>query len=110
MNKLILFVMLLALNNNANAEPRLADYQKVKNENWFMPYISGVSSGYSWANAFLRSDNKQPLFCNPSKVPMNALNYADLLDTYIHDHPGLAADIPIDLILGKALVEAFPCK
>jgi hypothetical protein len=110
MNKLILLVMLLALGNYANAEPLLGDYQKDKDQSWFLPYISGVSSGYSWANAFLENDHKTPLFCLPPKLSMNAANDADLLDTYIHNHPSMPTYTPLNLILGKALIEAFPCK
>jgi hypothetical protein len=78
-------------------------------------YISGVASGLAWANAELRSMNRQPLYCAPENLPMNFENYRDLIDGYITK---LAKTVPQEKLdkffaggaLLRALIKAFPCE
>lgn len=100
----------------ASAAPTSADilfekYEKLKNEAWVKLYLGGVGSGYSWANAILRTKGEAPLYCEPTKLALQPDNYLQILNTFLSKNPREPLQgTPIDLILGYALQDAFPCN
>ena len=96
---------------NACAEPRMSQFAKMKTVESFKFYLEGVGSGFSWYNVFIVQKGGEPIFCEPENMSLNHLNYINLIEHYSKTFPKLSSDdMPVNMILLYALVEAFPCK
>lgn len=87
-------------------------YESVKDDNVFKLYINGVGEGYSWANVFLKREDRPPLYCPPETMPLTPDNYLYILSSFIKRdrRTPLKPNFPLEMLLMKALQEAFPCK
>jgi len=98
----------------ANAEPRIKDYKRIKDTEIFKSYILGVGVGIEWANTELSIQGQSPLYCAPGKLAITTENFLQILQDYIEKKTeiikSLGPDLPIGLLLLKALQDAFPCK
>ena len=110
--------LLLAMATPAFASFTLANYQKEKAAGPLgtpsLMYLVGVGDGYATMNVALQVlRQQQPFYCQPS-IPLNAQNYAALLDKQIAKRTGTVAayntEWDIAMILLDALEETFPCK
>ena len=94
------------------AEPRVKDYDHLKDMPEFKTYIGGVGTGFAWANANLQFRGQKPLYCQPEKISLEWANYLQILDRKMKDDDYLKR-IPSDRFLGlvllRALQEIFPC-
>ena len=75
--------------------------------------IMGINSGLMYANNELKHSNKERLYCQPSKLKLNAKMLIAFLDTEIDNYiqKGIAVDVvPIGMLLVKSLKKNFPCN
>jgi len=72
-------------------------------------WIDGVFSGLEAANGFSKVAGKPPLLCLPPKMAMTNDQILSVLDLYLAAHK-TPMDMPVDIVLLKALREAFPCS
>jgi hypothetical protein len=108
---LAIFGLVLGFVFSANAEVRFGDYYMAKNLEWFKFYISGVGSGFGWANVQLHARGLPPLYCQPDKLGLNADNLLKILDDYIEQKKDqLKPDLPVEMLLLQGLKETFPCN
>ena len=100
--------------SSANAELRIKDYKRIKDTEIFKTYILGVGVGVEWANTVVSNRGQSPLYCAPGKLAITTENFLQILQDYIEKNPEiikpLGPDLPIGLLLLKALQDAFPCK
>jgi len=95
----------------ARAEYTVKQFRELKENPAFQFYILGVGTGFKWANAHLKNEKRPQLFCEPDKLALNGENFMDLLTGYIeHYKPVIKDDWTVELMLLRALEEAFPCK
>ena len=94
------------------AEPRVKDYDQLKDLPEFKTYIGGVGTGFAWANAYLQLRGQKPLYCQPEKISLEWGNYLQVLDRKLKDDDYMK-QVPLDRFLGlvllRALQETFPC-
>ena len=74
-------------------------------------YLNAVGNGMSWSNTQLRSEGRDPLYCEPASFAMNGDNYIQIVDNFVAGlpPPALPGDTPVEMLLVKALVKNFPC-
>jgi hypothetical protein len=72
-------------------------------------FLSGLGTGFSWANTALQLDNKPRLYCVPAKIALTADQEFDVLRRYVEGNPAFA-DKPVGAVLLFALRDAFPCR
>jgi hypothetical protein len=82
------------------------DYEK--KDNSVLLYIEGAYEGYSWASIMAQRNGGNFLFCPPSKLSITSNQLLSIIDAYTSDHAE-AFKYPVELILGYALVYAYPC-
>ena len=71
--------------------------------------LLGVSSGFTWANAFLTTVRKeQPMFCPPPPLVLTASQLLDVLRRSTAQNPTLTGQ-PWEFVLLASLVNKFPC-
>jgi hypothetical protein len=81
-------------------------------------YVTGVGSGFSWANDWLKGHKFPLMFCIPDQLPINGSDYIRMVDRQIEQlrpKPGGSSfdfdnRMFIGLLLQHALIEAFPCR
>jgi hypothetical protein len=103
-------VILLTIAGQLNAEPNSADAlsQLDKGDTNVALILYGYATGYGWANAELRYDNKPRLYCEPEEfIPTIDQNIL-ILREFIKRHPTYA-QAPAGLGLLEAYKEMFPC-
>jgi hypothetical protein len=74
-------------------------------------YLGAVGEGMSWSNTQLRSEGRDPLYCEPTRLAMNGENYIQIIDDFVAELPPpvLPNNTPVEMLLVKALVKDFPC-
>lgn len=71
--------------------------------------LGGYTEGFMWTNSYLEKVRKEaPLFCPPTKLPLDAELAASILERYVRDQPKAAKD-PVGLTLLLAFQRTFPC-
>ncbi len=70
-------------------------------------YLTGVVSGYIWANANNAAKKIPLLFCQPPPVTAN-IEIVKMLDEEL-GQINVTDDYPAELVLLQALVRAYPC-
>lgn len=70
-------------------------------------YITGVASGYIWANSQIAQAHGRLLFCQPPPVRAD-LDYRQIIDDEIGE-PYVTPDYPVELLLLAGLARKFPC-
>ncbi len=74
-------------------------------------YVVGVGRGIFWANVTLGTLKKEPLFCMPGTLALDAGIIESLLDQGIREEgKRLGDEASIELILTRAFVSRFPCE
>ena len=74
-------------------------------------FVNGAADGYSWANIDAEGNWGKQFFCPPEHMAVSMDNYLDMLDEYIKRNKSwLADDTPIQPIMIKSLIDAFPCE
>jgi hypothetical protein len=71
-------------------------------------FLSGVYDGFSVADAAMRDDHKERLFCAPDELSMTNDQLNSILAVYVEKHK-VHMDWPVSLYLLTALQEVFPC-
>lgn len=97
---------------NANAEMTAAQYKQwahADNNSIYAAYINGTINALGWANGDLVSKKRPPLFCPPQNLVIGNQTVYPLLDEFFTNHPGISDDLPIGLLILRALQGAFPC-
>jgi hypothetical protein len=97
---------------NASAEMTAAQYKKwahSDNDSTYSAYITGTINALGWANGDLLAKKRAPLFCPPQNLAIGNQNVYPLLDEFFTNHPGISDDLPIGLVILRALQGAFPC-
>jgi hypothetical protein len=87
---------------------------------FFNLYIKGIGDGFVWFNTLLQTTKRDPLYCTPEKLGINAQNYQQVLESYL---PTLNAkahwpmgtwksveDVSVGFVLLEALMDGFPCN
>jgi hypothetical protein len=90
----------------------LGQYNEARNDErqwaYVKEYLNGLGDGMSVSSAALIQQNRVPLYCLPKEKVLNHDDYINLLDTFIAENPFLP-ELPIESILLKSLITAFPC-
>ena len=75
------------------------------------PFIGAVGNAYDSANDFLKVQGRPPLFCAPRLPYLNALDYEQIIDTYLKKYPGVKKDrsTSLSVVMLDALQDAYPC-
>jgi hypothetical protein len=94
------------------AQYYVTNYNDVKNNDEFIIFVNGVGEGLAVANAKLRSNNQNMLYCAPTKLVLKSANYMDILNREIkrNYHKYKATNAHIELILLYGLENTFPCQ
>jgi hypothetical protein len=74
-------------------------------------YLSAAGDAFTQANAALEHDKRQPLYCAPSTVTLNADNYRAMIDKKLadtFDHSS-TDQMTVGLLLLNAMRQTFPC-
>ena len=102
------FIPLMA--SFADAEWTVKEYKSMKHTDMFREYITGFGRGTYWANVQLQQTGNSPLYCQPSKLPLSAENYLNILDRYLAENKDkIKPDAIIEFLLLKGLIDTFPC-
>lgn len=104
-------VWLLCLFPSITFAMPLSKYLKSKKTPITETYVIGVAQGLSWANAAILAGGGKPLFCEPSSLRLNGLNYISILDDeigYVTDK-AIKEDIDIESILLHGMQKVFSC-
>ena len=94
-------IILIALSFLCSIKPTYAitvkEYELVKKADldWTEDYINAVGVGIFWSNAMLWEQEKQRLYCSPSKLSLNG---------------GYTKESPVEMILLFGLIRTFPCS
>jgi hypothetical protein len=72
-------------------------------------YVLGVMAGAGAANAYLNSQGKPMLYCQPGGLAITAPQAGDILERLVEKFPA-TKDIPVYTELLDALIDVFPCK
>jgi hypothetical protein len=80
-------------------------------------HLSGIGAALVLANAALELQQQKPLYCQPPKLPLNAGNLMQLLDSEAKKYrANLPKDrlanfesTPVEVVLLQVLKEMFPC-
>ena len=72
-------------------------------------WLDGAYGGLTAANGFLVAAGKPPLLCQSSKMAMTNDQILSVLDLYLAAHK-TRSDTPVNIVLLRALREAFPCS
>lgn len=111
-NLLLCLALFLSLSAEAK-RMSLADFQKGKDQAVMIYYINGVGQGYLYANAYLLSEGRPPIYCQPMGLTLIGFNYLLLLESEIKN-PSIAGaypdDTPVEAILLNALLKNFQCN
>jgi len=108
-------IILIALSFLCSIKPTYAitvkEYELVKKADldWTEDYINAVGVGIFWSNAMLWEQEKQRLYCSPSKLSLNAGNYIRILEEEIQNG-GYTKESPVEMILLFGLIRTFPCS
>lgn len=111
---------LVAFSGSLSAEITVKDYRRIMNSkdktqvDVLTAYLSGLGSGFSWANARTIYIGRQPLYCQPVKLAVQTDNYIDILNRQINDEAAATteADLAerfIEQVLLDGLQKTFPC-
>jgi hypothetical protein len=107
---LILGAALAAFSLTAMGGVDVGKYKSMSHEDQGLRlYISGISTGFLWANAALMSDHQPALFCQPASLMMNVENDIAMLDAQIANGKE-QSDSPIGMVLLIAYKATFPCR
>jgi hypothetical protein len=71
-------------------------------------YLTGLGDGISISSAALVQQDRAPLYCLPKEKVLNHEDYIRLLDTFIAEN-SFIPELPIESIVMKSLIRAFPC-
>lgn len=104
-----IFFLLVIVFQPAHSEIALKSFNTAKNNPTYRLYIGGVGVGLSWANIRMATKGIPPLYCQPESLALNSDNYISFIEQAVAKEPDLHQDMPIELILLDALVDAFPC-
>ncbi len=113
--KTILFCTLLIMTFSgwANADITISQYRERKDTSDMKAHIWGIQNAFGWANARLKLQNKQPLYCEPAKVTMTFEDLTFMIDeeaASLDKQGKLKPDTAIALLLLLRLQEKFPCQ
>jgi hypothetical protein len=104
--------VLLALTPPASAYETVKDFRYEKREDFKALnkiYLSGISSGLQYYNAYLVSKNQPPAFCLPGKLALTDEQAEDIMLRWVDESPKYRNTLPIALSLQSGLTETFPC-
>jgi hypothetical protein len=74
-------------------------------------YLMGAGNAYIVANASARTKNQPQLYCQPSDLTLNALNYLDIFEKELaRDLPDAVRNYGDEGVLLFGLQRTFPCK
>ena len=86
-------------------------YLSDKNGSSFDDYITGVGKGIFWSNISMDIKFQKRLYCSPSKLILNGINYRQILDAQIKKMNRNDDDKNyIEGVLLLGLVNTFPCN
>lgn len=76
-------------------------------------YFIGALESYGWANAWLRLHSRDPMYCPPPQLALNAENAMHFVDSIIDAKvigtSPIAPDMAVDMLLLDTLTRQFPC-
>jgi len=109
---LIAMSMIIFVPFRSLADMSLGQYKKMKGTEFVTAYVGAVGFAYVHANAALTHRKQPSLYCQPSKLSLNAANYQDILDKEVKEkaHIFNSPDIAIEMILLFGLIRTFPCE
>ncbi|HEY9136196.1 MAG TPA: hypothetical protein VIM85_10425 [Pseudomonadales bacterium] len=111
MKTLCIFLILLPC--IANAEVTLKMYKEMKNEQFILSYVWGLTKGMVYVATINESKGGNVLFCPPDEYVFTGNNAIKLLDQEISGPLKIqkySDDTPIELIYLYALEKKFPCN
>jgi hypothetical protein len=107
----LIAAVLLAISMGSSAMS-LGQYNEARSDErqWahVKEYLNGLGDGMTVSSAALIQQGRVPLYCLPKEKVLNHDNYISLLDTFITANAFLP-ELPIESILLKSLISAFPC-
>lgn len=74
----------------------------------FQAYLAGAYDGFGWANATLREDGQDLLFCQPTSLGLSIVDMEAALNSYMIGQDALL-DYPVNMLALFALRARFPC-
>jgi hypothetical protein len=111
---ILLICVLFSTQASANITVKVYEEDKAAGgDEWKLTqvYIDGIGAGFQSANASLRANKQQPLFCQPTHFITTSENLLHILDQQIAK--GSLAPMPddalIELVLLVGLQKMFPC-
>jgi len=94
----------------AHAQVTVREYLESKDSEVTYSFITGIVTGYLWANGALVTKHGSPLFCQPVKLSLSGRTYLHILDQAIKADPKLIYEnAPVALALLEGLKKTFPC-
>ncbi|PNG50410.1 MULTISPECIES: hypothetical protein [unclassified Variovorax] len=112
-----------ALSISATAEVLASEYQaamqSARDKPAMLLYISGVGTGFGWANETNTYNKVRPLYCQPETLSMNAQNFTQILDARLakvtaeNRAIGKSTDMTklhAEFELLRGLEQTFPCQ
>jgi hypothetical protein len=95
----------------ASAEMTLGEYKAVRkqSESAAEAWITAAENAYAWANAALKQNGAQPLYCAPDAFDMSPEALLGFFTRYVELN-GVTDDVYLALIVLLALQERFPCQ
>lgn len=94
----------------ATATEILRSYADATDEGkrWLVGYMTGLVTGYGWANAALKAQGDTPLYCMPKGRELADEDVVSLVRGAIRNDPQLGLR-PFGMTLMVALNRRFPC-
>jgi hypothetical protein len=71
--------------------------------------IMGNYGGLTWSNAYLASNHRPLIYCQPLNLTLTAPQLIDMLQHKVNEDSDLKNG-PVGAVLLQALLEKFPCK
>ena len=107
-----LAVLWLAMSTAANADDMsVGDFKANRNNPATHEYVAGVGEGMDFLNHRAEKLGREPIFCVPKNLKLNAANYMNIVDVEILRDPRKNGVLmPIVSVMVDGLIRTFPCK
>ncbi len=112
MKRLLSVLLVLTIHTESFADDMsVSDFLRNRNKATTIEYVAGMGEGMDFLNYRAQRMGRDPLFCTPTALKINADNFMSILDNQIASDPQKYRGLmPLANVMVDGLMRTFPCK
>lgn len=112
MKRISTALLVLAIPTGSFADDMsVSDFLRNRNKATTIEYVAGMGEGMDFLNYRAQRLGRDPLFCTPSALKLNATNFMNILESQITSDPKKYSGLmPLANVMVDGLLRTFPCK